>query len=132
MKTEKYDLWENFVVLSLNIIVLKSFCLCYFRNLLQLSSTKKLENGLVSWGVATEIRGFLVQTPIIPQMGLGTQPHYKTPGNLQVSEAGPSRMTQKLPIESQIAVKKTWIFFWTYLKGIVHQILKWRNVTMLQ
>ena len=33
------------------------------------------------------IGGFLVQTPLGARMGLGTQPHYETPADLQVKYA---------------------------------------------
>ena len=53
---------------------------------------------------------FLVQTPLGTQVGLGTQLHYKTPGDFQLNEAVPSRMTQSLSRDSQIAVKKLEFF----------------------
>ena len=97
------------IVLCLNIIVLQSCCLCCFRNLIKVSATKK-DNGLVGSDVAIGIRRFPVQTPLGSQVGVGFQPHYKTSGNLQVSEAVPSRMTESLPRDSQIVVKKTEFF----------------------
>ena len=38
-------------------------------------------------------------------MGLGTQSHYKTPDDLQVFEAVPSRMTLSLSRDGQIAIR---------------------------
>ena len=59
---------------------------------------------------------FPVQIPLGTQPGLGTQPRYEAPSNLQfenentdlrqVSEATSSIMAQSLPWDSQIAVKK--------------------------
>ena len=69
-------------------------------SLLKVSSTKQVENGLLGQGVAIGIRRFLVQTPLGAQVGLGTQPHYKTPNGLHVSETVPSKMTQSLPNSS--------------------------------
>ena len=62
--------------------------------------------------------------PLRSQLGLGTQPHYKTSADLQICEDVPSRITQSLPKDDQIAVKKSLIFFQTLLKGIVQQFLK--------
>ena len=107
MKREKQNLCENYFVLCLNIIVLQSCCLCSFRTLLKVSSRKKVENGLVGQGFAIGIRRFLIQTQPDTQVGLGTKPHYKTPGDLEVSEPVPSRMTQSLPSDNQITVTKT-------------------------
>ena len=66
-----------------------------------------MESGVVDYSVAIRIRRFPVQAPLGAQLGLGIQLHYKTPGDLQVSEAVPSRMTQRLQRGNQIAVKKT-------------------------
>ena len=117
MKREKQNLCENYFVLCLNIIVLQSCCLCSFRTLLKVSSRKKVENGLVGQGFAIGIRRFLIQTQPGTQVGLGTKPHYKTPGDLEVSEPVPSRMTQSLPSDNQMTVTKTWTFFLNIFKG---------------
>ena len=107
------------ILMCLNIIVLQSCCLCCFRSLLKISSTKKVKSGQVGEGVATGIRRFLVQNPPDAQVGLGTQPHYKTPGDFQVSEAVPSTMTQSLRRDGQIAV-----FFLNIFKGYCASVFK--------
>ena len=42
------------------------------------------ESGLVDSGLTVRTRRFPVQTPPDAWPGLGTQPHYKAPGDLQV------------------------------------------------
>ena len=117
LKIEKQNLRGKCFVVCLYIIVLWSCCMCCFRTLFKVSSTKKVENGVVDWGIAIRITRFPVQALLGAQLVLGTQPHYITAGDLQVSESLLSRMTQSLPIDSQIAVKKTWFFVLNIFKG---------------
>ena len=42
------------------------------------------ESGLVGHGVTTRIGRFSVQTLLVAQLGLGTQPRHEAPGDLQV------------------------------------------------
>ena len=42
------------------------------------------ESGLVGSGVVVRIGRFLVQTPLGARPGIGTQPRYEAPGDLQV------------------------------------------------
>ena len=96
-----YLLMYNCIAILLSVVLQK----------FKVSSTKKVESGLVGYEIAIRIRRFPVQSPLGAQLVLGAQPHYKTPGDLQVSEDVLSRITLTLPRDGQIAVKKNLNFF---------------------
>ena len=77
--------------------------------------------------VTIRIRSFPVQTILGTQLGLGIERHYKTPGDLQVSEAVLSRMTQSWTRDGQIAVKKNQNFFLNIFKRYCASAFKVRK-----
>ena len=77
-----------------------------------------------------ESKRFLIQTPLGAQLGTGTQPHYKTPGDFQIIEAVPLRMTKSLPRDGQITVKKTLNFFLNIFKSYCTSAFKVRKCNL--